>query len=68
MANLTLDIKTKIPTEEEILELAIQLESEMYRTKLNTETAYEFRDELRRRVTELFEIEVSHPVLTLSGK
>lgn len=68
MAKLTLDIKTKIPTEEEILELAIQLESEMYRTPLNTETAYEFRDELRRRVTELFEIEVSHPVLTLSGK
>ena len=63
MNTLTLSIKANIPNEEKVLELASQLETEMYRMPLNTKTAFEYADELRRRVCELIEIEVSHPAL-----
>ena len=62
MAKLTVSIKTSIPDEEKVLELASQLEREMYGTPLNAKTALEFVDELKRRVFELVQIEVSHPV------
>lgn len=63
MAKLTVSIKASIPNEEKVFELASQLESEMHGTPLNAKTALEFVDELKRRVLELVQIEVSHPAL-----
>ncbi len=63
MNALTLSIRTSIPNEQKVLELASQLESEMLGVPLNAETASQFVDELRRRVLQLVVIEISHPAL-----
>ncbi|KLP86831.1 MULTISPECIES: hypothetical protein [Enterobacter cloacae complex] len=63
MAKLTLEINTIIPSEEKIREIASQLEDEMHGRPLNAETAFEFTDELKRRVFDLIEIRVAHPAI-----
>lgn len=56
---VTAKLSAQIPTTEDVLKIAYQVEAEMAGKPLNVRTAYEFVSTVRARVVELIVIEVS---------
>lgn len=59
LSTLVCKVRLTIPTEDQVMKIALDVESEMLGMTLNTENAFTFTEEVKRRVGEMLVVEIT---------